>query len=122
MKKYVNKKNYPLWLLLLAFISAIVFMTTLESTPGSFAFFLSLELFLAVGGFAVTTIVLLARAIRGISAWVSASENKKQKTQRSVGFTFGIIFALPFAYFWFAMLALAYGFMSIAIQQRIDYH
>lgn len=122
VKKYVNKKNYPLWLLLVGFVSSIIFMATLDISPGYLAGLLGLELFLGVGCFGLAAAVLIIRAIKGTNGWVVSAETKKSKTQRRIGFVVGLLFAAPFVYFFFATLALAAGFMSIAIQQRQMYH
>lgn len=122
MKKYVTKRNYPLWLLLLGFVSALVFMLVLDRTPGSFAFFLGALLFIGDGSLIAGTAVLVFRGLKGTLNWVKAADTKKERTSRKIGFVAGLIFTAPFLFYWFMTLALAFGFLSIAVQQRQMYY
>lgn len=122
MKKYVTKRNYPLWLLLLGFISAIIFMNVLDHTPGSFAFFLGALLFIGDGSLIAGTAILVFRGIKGTLNWVKIAENKKIRRSRTIGFVAGLLFAAPILFYWFVTLSLAFGFLSIAVQQRQMYH
>ena len=122
MKKYVTKRNYPLWLLLLGFISALVFMNVLDHTPGGLAFLLGALLFIGDGSLIAGTVILVFRGIKGALNWVKNAENKKERTSRTIGFVAGLVFAAPFLFYWLLMLSLAFGFLSIAVQQRQMYH
>ena len=114
MKKYVTKRNYPLWLILLGFVSAIVFMTTLDHTPSNLAPLLGVLLFVGDGSLIFGSAVLVFRAIRGALGWVKSAENKKERQSRTIGLIAGLVIAAPFVFYWFVTLSLAAGFLSIA--------
>ena len=121
-KKIITKRNYPLWLLLLGVVCALVFMNVLDYTPGSMAFWLSALLFVGDGSLIAASVIGVSRAVKGFAGWVKSSENKGQRRGRVVGMIAGCVFAAPFLFYWFVMLFMAFGFLSIAIQQRQMYH
>lgn len=120
MKLRFTKFNWPIWLLVLGLPFFLIFMWTLDYTPGSLSWMLSLVLALAIGGPMLGSSVLLIRAFRFGIKWVASEAELKKK--RAIGFTIGVIASLPFIYFWFMMLSLAYGFLSIAVNMRSQYH
>lgn len=122
MKLRISKQNWPFLLFGVAVISFLLFMAVLDVTPGALAWLLSLLLFLATGGAAVSTLTVIIRVIKMNKNWANSTDSKKQRIQRWVGLAIGYLFSLPFIYFWFAMIALVFGFLSIAIQQRQMYH
>lgn len=122
MKLRISKQNWPFLLFGVAVISFLLFMAVLDVTPGALAWLLSLLLFLAAGGAAVSTLTVIIRVIKMNKNWANSTDSKKQRIQRWVGLAIGYLFSLPFIYFWFAMIALVFGFLSIAIQQRQMYH
>lgn len=122
MKNPITKRNWPGWLVAAGLISFALFMTFLDVTPGPLAFLLGILLFIAVAGLAVATATLLYRGVAGSIRWAKSAEEKKSRILRSVGISVGFLFALPFAYYWLAFLAMAGGFLSLAIQQRQMYH
>lgn len=122
MAKPITKVNWPLWLFGLAFIAFLLFMVLLEVTPGPLAWALGFQLFIAVGGAAISSLALIIRAVIATSRWAKAAEAGRQRTQRIIGVILGYLFAIPFVYFWFAMIALVGGFLSIAVDQRHMYH
>lgn len=97
-------------------------MNVLDVTPGSLAWLLTLLLLLAVGGAAVSTGTVIIRVVKINKNWANSAESKKERKQRWIGLAIGYLFSLPFIYFWFAMIALVFGFLSIAVQQRQIYH
>ena len=121
-KKIITKRNYPLWLLLLGVVCALVFMNVLDYTPGSMAFWLSALLFVGDASLIAATAILVIRALRGLIGWVKESAGTQARTPRVIGFIAGLIVAVPFLFYWFVMLFMAFGFLSIAIQQRQMYH
>ena len=122
MKLRISKQNWPFLLFGVAVISFLLFMAVLDVTPGALAWLLSLLLFLAAGGAAVSTLTVIIRVIKMNKNWANSTDSKNQRIQRWVGLAIGYLFSLPFIYFWFAMIALVFGFLSIAIQQRQMYH
>jgi membrane-bound ClpP family serine protease len=122
VKKIITKRNYPLWLLLLGFGCALVFMNVLDHTPGSMVFWLGALLFVGDGSLIAATVIGLIRAIKGISGWVKSSENNSERRKRILGMIAGLIVAAPLLFYWFVALFLAFGFLSIAIYQRQFYH
>ena len=121
-KKIITKRNYPLWLLLLGVVCALIFMNVLDHTPGSMAFWLSALLFVGDGSLIAATAILLIRALRGLFGWVKEAAGSSARTPRVIGLIAGLIVAAPFLFYWFVMLFMAFGFLSIAIQQRQMYH
>mgnify|MGYP000069381088 FL=1 len=121
-KKIITKRNYPLWLLLLGVVCALVFMNVLDYTPGSMAFWLSALLFVGDGSLIAASVIGVSRAVKGLAGWVKSSEHKGQRRGRVVGMIACCVFAAPFLFYWFVMLFMAFGFLSIAIQQRQMYH
>ena len=97
-------------------------MNVLDVTPGSLAWLLTLLLLLAVGGAAVSTGTVIIRVVKMNKSWANSAESKKERKQRWIGLAIGYLFSLPFIYFWFAMITLVFGFLSIAVQQRQMYH
>jgi hypothetical protein len=122
MKRRITKQYWPFLLLGVAVLSFLLFMAVLEVTPGWMAWALSILLIVATGGAAVSTLTVFIRVVRKTKNWANAAETKKERIQRWVGLAIGYLFSLPFIYFWFAMIALVFGFLSIAIQQRQMYH
>ena len=122
MKLRITKQNWPFLLFGVAVLAFLLFMAVLELTPGWMAWVLSILLIGATGGAAVSTVTLIIRVVRKTKNWANAAETKKERIQRWVGLAIGYLFSLPFIYFWFAMIALVFGFLSIAIQQRQMYH
>ena len=122
MKRVLNKTTWPFLVLGVAVLSFLLFMAVLEVTPGWMAWALSILHIGATGGAAVGTVTLIIRVVRKTKNWANAAETKKERIQRWVGLAIGYVFSLPFIYFWFAMIALVFGFLSIAIQQRQMYH
>ena len=120
MKLRITKFNWPIWLLVLGLPFFLIFMWTLDYTPGYLAWLLGLVLALAIGGPMLGSAVLLFRAFRFGTKWVASEVELRKK--RAVGFTVGVIAASPFIYFWFMWLSLVYGFMSIAVGMRAQYH
>ncbi len=122
MKKYITKRNYPFWLLLIGFICAITFMLVLDHTPGSYAFFLQALLFVGDGSLIAATVVLVVRAFKGLLGWVKELPSGSGRTPRVLALFAGFLFAAPFLFYWLVGLVMAFGFLSIAIQQRQMYH
>ena len=122
MKNPITKRNWPGWLIAAGLFSFAAFMTFLEVTPGPLAFLLGILLFIAIAGLAIGTATLLYRGVAGSIRWAKASDSRNQRIRRNIGISVGFLFALPFAYYWFAFLAMAGGFLSLAIQQRQMYH
>ncbi len=122
MKKYITKRNYPLWLLLVGFICSLTFMLVLDKTPGSYAFFLQLLLFIGDSSLIASTVVFVVRGFKGILGWVKEATTSKERTPRLLALFSACLFSAPFLFYWFAMLFMAFGFLSIAIQQRQMYH
>ena len=122
MKKYITKRNYPLWLLLVGFICSLTFMLVLDKTPGSYAFFLQMLLFLGDGSLIAATVVLVIRGFRGILGWVKEAQGTEARTPRLLALFSACLVSAPFLFYWFVMLFMAFGFLSIAIQQRQMYH
>ena len=121
-KRIITNRNYPLWLLLLGVVCALVFMNVLDNTPGSMAFWLSALLFVGDGSLIAATSIGVFRAVKGMLGWIKSSENKRERRGRVIGMIAGLIVAAPFLFYWFVMLFMAFGFLSIAIQQRQMYH
>ena len=122
MKLRITKQNWPFLLFGVAVLAFLLFMAVLELTPGWMAWALSILLIGATGGSAVSTLTVIIRVIRMNKNWATSAESEKERIQRWVGLAIGYLFSLPFIYFWFAMIALVFGFLSIAIQQRQMYH
>ena len=122
MKLRITKQNWPFLLFGIAVLSFLLFMSVLEVTPGWMAWVLSILLMVATGGSAASTVAVIIRVIRMNKNWATSAETKKERIKRWVGLAIGYLFSLPFIYFWFAMIALVFGFLSIAIQQRQMYH
>jgi len=122
MKLRITKQNWPFLLFGIAVLSFLLFMSVLEVTPGWMAWVLSILLMVATGGSAVGTVTVIIRVIRMNKNWATSAESKKERIQRWAGLAIGYLFSLPLIYFWFAMIALVFGFLSIAIQQRQMYH
>jgi hypothetical protein len=97
-------------------------MNVLDNTPGSMAFWLSSLLFVGDGSLIAATSIGVFRAVKGMLGWIKSSENKRERRGRVIGMIAGLIVAAPFLFYWFVMLFMAFGFLSIAIQQRQMYH
>jgi hypothetical protein len=121
MKLRITKQNWPFLLFGVAVLAFLLFMAVLELTPGWMVWVLSILLMVATGGSAVSTVTVIIRVIKMNKNWATSAESKKERIQRWVGLSIGYLFSLPFIYFWFAMIALVFGFLSIAIQQRQMY-
>ena len=122
MKNPITKRYWPGWLIAAGLISFALCMTFLEVTPGPLAFLLGILLFIAVAGIAIGSAALLFRGASGALHWAKGSHSRNQRIRRNIGISIGFLVALPFAYYWFAFLAMAGGFLSLAIQQRHMYH
>ena len=122
MKNPITKRNWPGWSIAAGLISFALFMTFLEVTPGPLAVLLGILLFIAIAGLGIATATLLFRGVSGSIRWAKSAEEKKNRILRGIGISVGFLLALPFAYYWFAFLAVAGGFLSLAIQQRQMYH
>jgi hypothetical protein len=105
-----------------AIAAFLAFMNVLDVTPGSLAWVLTLLLLIAAGGAAVSAGILIIRVVTITKNWANAAESKKERKQRWIGLAISYLFSLPFIYLWFAMIALVFGFLSIAVQQRQMYH
>jgi hypothetical protein len=122
MKLRITQQHWPFLLFGIAVLSFLLFMAVLDFTPGWMAWALSLLLVIAVGGAVVSTATVIIRVVKKTKNWANGAESNKERVQRWVGLAIGYLFSLPFIYFWFAMIALVFGFLSIAIQQRQMYH
>jgi hypothetical protein len=112
----VNKQNWPVRLLLAAFISASIFLVTLPIAPAKIHWLYIVLLILGSGGFIVSTAVLFTRGIRRLIAWVKASESTGKLVWRAIGFGLLMLLGIPAALiYWFLPLVASFSFFGAAL-------
>jgi hypothetical protein len=112
----INKQNWPVRLLLAAFIAASIFLVTLPIAPANIRWLYLVLLVIGSGGFIISTAVLFARAIlRGI-AWVKGSETIRKRIWRASCFGLVLLIGIPAAVmYWFLPLIASFSFFGAAL-------